>query len=129
MGNNRNFLLNGMAAMSLIACSSASPVQWETETEAVEIDRAMPYLAAAVGRQITVSGVPKQREGRCPGVKPLTPNDWMLTGDEGCLWVSGWTEGVRLLDMRPGRSNRDISVNGTLIQTDQGTFVLQVEQP
>lgn len=95
---------------------------------AVPVDRAVPYLANAVGQRITVSGIPRQSEGNCSGVQPLARKDWMLTGKTECLWVSGRSEEVRLLDLRGSRSNDEITVTGELIRTDSGVYVLRLDR-
>ncbi|TJY59336.1 hypothetical protein E4T66_13130 [Sinimarinibacterium sp. CAU 1509] len=110
----------------LTACGSSGPVQL-SEDAAIDVDEAVPHLAEHIDQRISVSGIPRQSEGRCSGVHPLSRNDWMLTGDETCLWVSGRTEDVRLLDIRPGLSKKTVTVTGTLVRTDQGIFVLKVD--
>jgi hypothetical protein len=115
-----------LAGGLLTACGSSGPVQLG-EDAAIDVDAAVPHLAEYVDQRISVSGIPRQREGRCSGVHPLSRNDWMLTGDEACLWVSGRTDDVRLLDIRPGLSKKSVTVTGTLVRTDQGIFVLKVD--
>ncbi len=116
-----------LAACGLLtACGSNGPVQLR-EDAAIDVDAAVPHLAEYIDQRISVSGIPRQSEGRCSGVHPLSRNDWMLTGDETCLWVSGRTEDVRLLDIRPGLSKKVVTVTGTLVRTDQGIFVLKVD--
>lgn len=95
---------------------------------AVPVDRAVPYLAEVVGQRITVSGIPRQNEGNCSGVQPLARKDWMLTGKTECLWVSGRSEDVRLLDLRGSRSNDEVTVTGELIRTDNGIYVLRLDR-
>jgi hypothetical protein len=95
---------------------------------AAPVDEAMPHLPDFVGQRITVSGLPRQREGRCSGVQPLTRADWMLTGEAGgCLWVSGQTEHARLLDLRSGLSKYAITVSGLLLRTEHGVYVLKLD--
>lgn len=123
--------LSAFAAVMLTACAGdydpSQPVDFASGA-AVPVDIAVLHLPEAVDQRITVSGVPRQREGRCPGVQPLSRKDWMLTGEKGCLWVSGFTDEVRLLDLRPGLSDEPVAVTGRLLRTDQGVYVLKVER-
>ncbi|SFF48029.1 hypothetical protein SAMN04488120_10598 [Fontimonas thermophila] len=120
-----------IALAALTGCANEhvldQPVEWRSGA-AVPVDLAVPHLAGAVGERITVIGVPRQREGRCSGVQPLTPQDWMLTGERHCLWVSGLTDQVRLLDLRPGLSDDPVTVTGRLLRTEQGVYVLRIER-
>lgn len=120
-----------LALLALAGCAGShdpsQPVDFASGA-AVPVDIAVLHLAEAVDRRITVSGLPRQREGRCAGVQPLTRKDWMLTGEKACLWVSGFTDDVRLLDLRPGMSNDPVAVTGRLLHTDQGVYVLKVER-
>ncbi|MDP9139443.1 MAG: hypothetical protein M3O62_01450 [Pseudomonadota bacterium] len=119
------------AATLLGACASVynsdEPVAFYTDV-AVPVDRAVPYLSEVVGQRITVSGVPRQKEGSCSGVHPLARKDWMLTGETECLWVSGRSEDVRLLDLRGNRSGDEVSVTGELVRTDAGIYVLRLDR-
>lgn len=95
---------------------------------AVPVDRAVPYLSEVVGQRITISGIPRQKEGSCSGVQPLARKDWMLTGKTACLWVSGRSDDVPLLDLRGSRSNDEVSVTGELVRTDAGVYVLKLDR-
>lgn len=125
------WLLSLFAGSVLTACAGdydpSQPVDF-TSGAAIPVDIAVLHLSEAVDQRITVSGVPRQREGRCSGVQPLSRKDWMLTGEKSCLWVSGFTDEVRLLDLRPGLSDEPVAVTGRLLRTDQGVYVLKVER-
>ncbi|MES0873568.1 hypothetical protein [Sinimarinibacterium thermocellulolyticum] len=104
----------------------SEPVTFAPGT-AVPVELAVPHLDQVVGQRITLSGLPRAREGRCPGVQPLTRKDWMLTGEDGaCVWVSGQTDNARLLDLRPGMSKERVAVTGRLLRTEHGVYVLQI---
>ncbi|MFC4253718.1 hypothetical protein [Sinimarinibacterium flocculans] len=106
----------------------SQPVTFAPGT-AVPVELAVHHLDQVIDQRITLSGLPRAREGRCAGVQPLTRKDWMLTGENGaCLWVSGQTEHARLLDLRPGTSDERVEVTGRLLRTDQGVFVLRLDR-
>jgi hypothetical protein len=121
----------GLAALLTGACATggntAAPVQLSGGL-AVPVDEALPHLPDFVGQRITVAGLPRQREGRCSGVQPLTRKDWMLVGQAGgCLWISGESEHARLLDLRSGLGKYAVTVSGLLLQTEQGVYVLRLD--
>ena len=120
-----------LATVLLGACASGNdpsqPVRFAPGS-AVPVDVAVPHLAEVVDERITVSGIARQRDGQCRGAQPLTSSDWMLTGKQECLWVSGRVPGARLLDVRDGLSKEPVTVTGRLIQTEQNQFVLKAER-
>ncbi len=127
-----SFRLATLTAATLLgACASVynsdEPVAFYKDV-AVPVDRAVPYLSEVVGQRITISGIPRQKEGSCSGVQPLARKDWMLIGKTGCLWVSGRSEDVRLLDLRGSRSTDEVSVTGELVRTDAGIYVLKLDR-
>lgn len=119
------------AALLLSGCvswfGSSDAVTLGTGT--VPVEAALPQLQYFVGQRITVSGLPRQSEGRCLGVQPLSRRDWMLTGEnDACLWVSGQSDDARILDLRSGMSKKPVTVSGQLIRTDRGIYVLKLDQ-
>lgn len=119
------------ACLLLCACAggfdAGQPVRFEAGS-AVPVDIAVPHLETAVDERITVTGIPRQREGQCRGTQPLTRSDWMLTGKKECLWVSGRVPGASLLDVRDGISKEPVTVTGRLIRTESNQFVLKAER-
>lgn len=119
-------------ALLLPACfggyDPSQPVSFAPGT-AVPVEVAVHHLDQVVDQRITLSGLPRASEGRCPGVQPLSRKDWMLTGENGaCLWISGRTDNARLLDLRPGMSDERVDVTGRLLRTELGVFVLQLDR-
>jgi hypothetical protein len=96
--------------------------------EAVPVEIAAAHLAGAVGKRITVSGLPRQREGSCRGAQPISSQDWMLTGETQCLWVNGRVPGASVMDVRPGLSDDPIEVTGILVISEQGSYVLKADR-
>lgn len=121
-----------LAPLLLSACAGgydpSQPVTFGPEI-VVPVDYAVPHLEEVIDQRISVSGIPRQREGNCRGVQPLSSADWMLTGKTQCLWVNGRVSGASLLDVRPGLSKETVTVTGRLIRTDAGVLVLKAEQP
>jgi hypothetical protein len=121
-----------LSILALSACASgydpSQPVVFGPE-HVIPVDYAVPHLAEALDQRISVSGLPRQREGSCRGVQPLSNADWMLTGEHQCLWVNGRVAGASLLDVRPGLTKEEVIVTGRLIKTDQGVFVLKADRP
>jgi hypothetical protein len=120
------------AALMLSACfggyDPTQPLTFAPGT-AVPVELAVHHLDQVIEQRITLSGLPRASEGRCPGVQPLTRKDWMLTGEDGaCLWISGRTDDARLLDLRPGMSDERVEVTGRLLRTELGVFVLQLDR-
>jgi hypothetical protein len=120
-----------LATLLASACAGGGHVDAPIQLSgglAVPIDEALPHLPAFVGQRIIVAGLPRQREGRCSGVQPLTRKDWMLVGEAGgCLWVSGESEHARLLDLRSGLGKYAVTVSGLLLRTEQGIYVLRLD--
>ncbi|AXQ28860.1 hypothetical protein D0B54_09270 [Solimonas sp. K1W22B-7] len=119
-----------LLALLLAACASG-PTKEQllsfTPGQAVPVDLAMPNLPNLVGKRITLSGLPRQREGSCLGMPPMSNNDWMLTGDSECLWVNGRAPGAAILDVRNNNSNVPLAVTGKLVRTREGVLVLMAE--
>jgi len=117
-------------ALLLCACARGpTPEQLLTFTpgQAVPVDLAVPHLQTVLGKRITVSGLPRQREGSCLGAPPVSPNDWMLTGETECLWVNGRVPGAAVMDLRRNLSDEPLQVTGKLVQTREGAIVLMAE--
>lgn len=127
----RQLALWGLAAGLASACATIDNTAMPASLSgglAESIDEALPHLHDFVGQRITVAGLPRQREGRCTGVQPLTRKDWMLVGEKGgCLWVSGESEHARLLDLRSGIGKYAVTVSGLLLRTPQGIYVLKLD--
>lgn len=124
-------LLPCLLATALVgACAGydpSQPVRFAVGN-AIPVDAAVPHLGEVIDERITVSGIPRQREGQCRGAQPLTSSDWMLTGKNECLWVSGRVPGASLLDVRDGLSKEPVTVTGRLIRTENNQFVLKAER-
>lgn len=98
--------------------------------DVVPLAAALPQLPDFVGQRISVSGIPRQNQGRCKGLQPLSKQDWMLTDeDDACLWINGHSDQTRLTDFRPTTRKDVITVTGELIQTDRGILVLKLPAP
>lgn len=119
-----------LAALLLSACASGPTAEQLlnfTPGQAVPVDLAVPNLTKVIGKRITVSGLPRQREGSCLGVPPVSNNDWMLTGETGCLWVNGRVPGAVIMDVRKNTSDEPLAVTGKLVQTREGALVLMAD--
>jgi len=119
-----------LLALLLCACARGpSPEQLLTFTpgQAVPVDLAVPHLQTVLGKRITVSGLPRQREGSCLGMPPVSNNDWMLTGETECLWVNGRVPGAAMMDVRRNLSDEPVQVTGKLVQTREGAIVLMAD--
>lgn len=119
-----------LLALLLAACARG-PTKEQlltfTPGQAVPVDLAVPNLATQFGKRITVSGLPRQREGSCLGMPPVSNGDWMLTGEKECLWVNGRVPGASMMDVRNSNSRTPIAVTGKLVQTRDGAVVLMAE--
>ncbi|HSW14719.1 MAG TPA: hypothetical protein VLI06_17885 [Solimonas sp.] len=119
------------ATLLLCACASG-PTNEQllsfTPGQAVPVDLAVPQLQTAVGKRITLSGLPRQREGSCLGAPPMSNNDWMLTGKTECVWVNGRVPGAAMMDVRNSASKKPIDVSGKLVQTRDGALVLLADR-
>lgn len=115
----------------LLAACASGPSKEElltfTPGQAVPVDLAMSNLPNLVGKRITLSGLPRQREGSCLGMPPMSNNDWMLTGESECLWVNGRVPGAAILDVRNNNSKVPLAVTGRLVRTRDGVLVLMAE--
>jgi hypothetical protein len=120
-----------LLALLLAACASG-PTKEQlltfTPGQAVPVDLAAPQLANQVGKRITLTGLPRQREGSCLGVAPVSNNDWMLTGETECVWVNGRAQGASLMDVRNSNSREPLAVTGKLVRTKEGVLVLMAER-
>jgi hypothetical protein len=126
-------LLRSTALLSLLlgACATShDPSQPVTFVPgaAVPVDIAAAHLSAVVGKRITVSGLPRQREGSCRGAQPISSQDWMLTGETECLWVNGRVPGASVMDLRPGLSDDPVEVTGVLAISEYGSYVLKADR-
>lgn len=123
--------LTALLALLLAACASG-PTKEQlltfTPGQAVPVDLAAPQLANQVGKRITLSGLPRQREGSCLGAPPVSNNDWMLTGETECVWVNGRAAGASIMDMRNSSSKVPLAVSGKLVRTKEGVLVLMAER-
>ena len=120
-----------LLALLLAACASGPSKEQLlsfTPGQAVPIDMAGPKLAEQVGKRITLSGLPRQREGSCLGVPPVSNNDWMLTGETECVWVNGRVPGASVMDVRNSNSKVPLTVSGKLVRTKEGALVLMAER-
>lgn len=120
-----------LLALLLAACASGPTTEQLLEFnvgQAVPVDLAVPKLAAQIGRRISLSGLPRQREGSCLGAPPVSNNDWMLTGDSECIWVNGRAQGASVMDVRNNNSKVPLTVTGKLVRTKDGVLVLMAER-